>query len=47
MRIHHNGNVANRDFLGTSFVITKMVRHAPGELVTEANPHYAPNTDYT
>lgn len=47
MRIHHDGNVANRGFLGTSFVITKMVRHAPDELVTEANPHYDPNTDTT
>lgn len=47
MRIHHNSNVANRDFLGTSFVITKMVRHAPDELVTEANLLYVPNTDYT
>lgn len=47
MRIHHDGNVTNCDFLGTSFVITKMVRHARGELVTEENPLYSPNTDST
>lgn len=47
MRIHLNGNIANHGSLGTSFVITKMVRYAPDELATEVKPGYVSNTDST